>query len=118
MAAPKLYPLNDFAMKVKLWDIDTTTLVKTPVTTGAVSAFLATSDSPTALPADPTLAMNPPHINGADWAIFFDATTLLPELLETLFALTPPYLIVVSPSGVRAALQLEYVASRPGTLVE
>lgn len=118
MADPvKLYPLNDLALTVKLQDINPATGVKSPLTVGTVTAFLATSDSPTAVAADGTLSMSATHIGSGKWLVFFDATVLTPALLATHFASTPPVLIVVYPSGIRAYLTLEYQPSRPGTLV-
>lgn len=108
-----LYPLNDFSVKVKLREINPTTGVVSPLTTGTVTAFLATSDAPTAGAADPALEMTPTHLGGGVWLIFFDATVLTAALLATHFAATPPVLVVVQPGGIRTANAISYAAARP-----
>lgn len=114
-----LYPSNDLAVTVTLEDIDSITGVKSPLTTGTVTAFIASSNSPTATAADPSLSVSAVHTNNpaGKWLVFFDATVLAPGLLDTLFSAAVPYLIVEQSGGVRAYVEMEYVASRPGTVV-
>jgi hypothetical protein len=121
MTTFNLYPLNDFAVRVTLKDIDTTpgspTFGKSiPLTSGSVTAFLATSNAPTAAAADPSLTMSPTHIANGVWLVSFDAAVLTAALLATLFAATLPFLIVQKPSGVRVYYDVVYQASRQGTI--
>lgn len=114
-----MYPSNDLAITVTLQEIDAVTGVKGPLTTGTVTAFITTSTSPTATAADPSLSVEATHLNNpaGKWLIFFDASLLTPALLDSLFSGTPPYLIVQQANGIRAYAPMEYVASRPATLV-
>lgn len=114
-----MYPSNDLAVTVTLQEIDSLTGVKNPLTTGTVTAFIATSNSPTATAADPSLSVSATHLNNpaGKWLIFFDASVLTPALLSSLFSAATPYLIVEQTNGVRAYVEMSYVASRPGTLV-
>jgi hypothetical protein len=112
---PTLAPIfanNDFALKAKLKDIDEVTGIVSPLLTGTVTAFLATSSLPTATAADPTLSVTATTQGGGIRLVFFDATILLPSLLDGLFAATPPYCIIVYPSGIRAVVACAYQASR------
>jgi hypothetical protein len=111
MTTPIIWPLNDFALKAKLKDIDPATGVVAPLLTGTVTAFLATSNLPTATAADPTLSVTAANLGAGAWLVFFDATVLLPSLLDSLFAATPPYCIIVYPSGLRVAV----ACATPGT---
>ena len=78
---PKLYPLNDFAMFAKIPDISSTTGAITYVETGTVTAFIATSDSPTATAAHASLTMNPGFVDAYNqWLVFFDASVLTPAV--------------------------------------
>lgn len=110
-----LYPLNDFAVKVRFNRIDPSSGARTALTTGVASAFLAISDAPTALPADETLQMTPTRIGSTVWwLVFFDAAVLTPALLSSLFGSTPPYLIVQHADGIRVAKQLTYAPTKYG----
>lgn len=112
-AALTIFPLNDFAAKAKLRNLDPTTGVETPLTTGPVIAFLATSNGPAATAADAALSMSPVHLGDGVWLIFLDAAVLTTALLDPLFAATPPYLIVQQPGGVRVYAPVAYTAARP-----
>lgn len=116
MADFTLYPLNDFAKFVKPKDVDSATGVVTNLTSGTVTAFFSTGNTPAAVAADPALSMNAIHVGGGKWLIFFDAAVLTASLLDTKFAASPPYLIVQYPSGFRVYYTGKYVASRPGTV--
>lgn len=113
MAFP-LSPLNDFSLEWKLKTLDMTpgssTLGKLiPLTTGTVSAFLATSNSPTATAADPTLTVVCTHVGSGKWISSWNADVLTPTLLETLFAAATPYAICVAAGDVRKYAECEYV---------
>lgn len=114
MSQFKLYPLNDFATFVKLKDISPTTGVVTPLTTGTVTAFLATSFGPTAVAADATLQTTAVHVGNGKWLVFLDAAVLTAALLNSKFASTPPYLIVQYAGGLRVYYVGAYVPSRKG----
>jgi hypothetical protein len=115
MSTLYLYPLNDFSVKIPLKDVDASGNI-VPLTTGTVTAFFATSNSPTATTADGTLTTTATHIGGGKWLVQFDAAVLTAALLATLFASTLPYLIVQKPSGVRVYFDVIYAASRQGTV--
>jgi hypothetical protein len=112
---PTLAPIfanNDFALKAKLKDIDEVTGIVSPLLTGTVTAFLATSSLPTATAADPTLSVTATTQGGGIWNILFDSLTLSSTLLDSLFASTPPYCIIVYLGGIRVAVECSYQASR------
>lgn len=111
-------PLNDLVLKAKLKEVVAGSLTATPLTTGEVTAFLATSDAPTAAAADPALAATCEHVAGGAWRIAFDAADLDPELLDGLFGATNvAYCIIQQPGGFRTVVPLVYAASRPATIV-
>lgn len=117
MAEIKLHPLNKLAFMVTLTDVDPVTGEEEPLTSGAASAFLATSDLPTATAADPSLTAalvvhtaTPP----GDWLVVFDAADLDPALLASLFGGVDDeaFAIVVVDNNVRAVVPLTYEATR------
>lgn len=109
---PELSPLNDFIFSIPVKDIDAAGS-EIPVTTGTVSAFLATSNSPTDDAADESLRATLSYTGaGGIWLGRFDAATLTAELLDSKFANTAPYLIVQMTGGFRVYEKLKYVASR------
>lgn len=111
-----LYAANDFFVKAKLTTGSPTTGDVTPLTSGTVTAFLSTTNGPSAVAADPALSMAPTHLGGGIWLIFFDAGVLTAPLLDPLFAASPPYLIVEQPGGVRVYASVTYAPSRPATV--
>ncbi len=110
--ATSLYPLNDLGLFVKLKDINATTGVVTPLTTGTVTAFLATTNTPAATAADPSLSVSATHISNGKWLVFFDAAVLTASLLATHFASNTPYLIMEYANGFRVYHEMAYSASR------
>lgn len=113
-----LYPLNDLVLKAKLKEVVDGSLTATPLTTGTVTAFLATSNSPTAVAADAALTGDCEHVAGGAWRVAFDAADLDPALLDSLFGATPTacYCIIQQPGGIRTYVPLTYAASRPATV--
>jgi hypothetical protein len=113
MTLPLITPLNDFVASVTIMDVDSAG-VETPVTTGTVTAFLATSRASDATAADPSLSVSASY-SGADgvWLIRFDAATLTLSLLESLFTPESTYLIVQLAGAVRVWKKLRYLPSRP-----
>lgn len=117
MIIPDLYPLNDLAVSVRLVDIDATTGAESNVTTGTVTAFLATSNGPTATAADATLNATVNYSGaGGWWTVTIDAAVLTAALLDTLFASVTPYLIIRRTNGIRVYVEMAYSASRPATV--
>lgn len=122
MATNPLSPLNDFTRTVLLEDVDAVTGVITPVTTGTVTGFLATSNSPTAVAADPALSVSGVYIGGANgyedgtWLLEIDAAALTPTLLDSLFASVTPYFIVSRANAVRRYEKLKYTPALAATL--
>lgn len=112
MSIPVVYPLNDFAFLATL-RVPNAAGVLIPLETGTPSAFLALTDTPTEVAADPTLTMTPTYTGaGGRWLIAFDAAVLTPSLLATLFAATTPYVIVAFPNSIRVAIECAYLASK------
>lgn len=115
MTAPPvtLYALNDFFVKTKLFAGNPTTGAVEPLTSGTVTAFLATSNAATATAADAALSMSPVHLGDGLWLIFLDGAVLTTTLLDPLFGSTPPYLIIQQPGGIRVYAPVTYATTRP-----
>lgn len=110
--AISLYPLNDLVVKVTLKAVDPTTGRIVPVSGDTVIGFIATSNSPTAIAADPSLSVTANSIGGGVYLVAFDASILTPTLLATLFTTVTPYLIVQDTNNIRVYSQMVYTASR------
>lgn len=117
MADNQLNPLNDFVRKVYIEDVDPVTYDPVPATSGSVTGFLAVSNAPDAVAADPTLSVSGTHIGAGVWGFEIDATVLTAALLASLYASATPYFIVYRVGGIRAYERLQYVAARPATIV-
>lgn len=120
-----LAPANDFFATAYFEDINPTTFEAVPVTSATITAFIATSNDPAAIAADPSLSVSAVHVGVTTptptqyplgtWGVTIDATVLTVTLLDNLFG-TPsvtPYLIVVRAGGVRAYQKLKYLRSVP-----
>lgn len=108
---PRLFPLNDFFALVTLNEVTATTGVVTAVTSGTVTGFLSTSDSPTAtdvLGLTATLV----HTGSGVWSLSLSATGLTATLLATNFATAEPFLHVELSGGIRAVTPVRYFPSR------
>lgn len=122
----ELSPLNDLDRTIELEEINPTTGVRTPMTTGTVTAFLATSPAPDATAADPTLSVSAVHVGGnpkargevnykpGTWLVHIDGTALTVALLAAQFGSATPYLIVSVTGGVRKVGQLTYAPGSSG----
>lgn len=104
-----LNPLNDQVWTVPLTETNTTTSATTPLTTGTVTAFLATAkDSTTAADATLNCTVNYSGAGGI-WTISLDASVLVKSLLDTLFGVTgKAYLIVIVQNAIWVRLELDY----------
>jgi hypothetical protein len=112
MSIPVLYPLNDFAF-IATVRVANASGALVALETGTPTAFLATSDSPTATAADATLQMTPTYTGtGGKWLVSFDASVLTPALLATLFGSATPYVILQFTGAVRVVVECAYLASR------
>jgi hypothetical protein len=113
-----LTPLRDLTLEVvaKNYVASGTSIAQTPITSGAMSAFLATSNSPTASAADASLVGTCTHVGTGHWLVTFDAAILTASLLATHFAAATPYCIVQIPSEFRDYVTLTYRASAPATI--
>lgn len=120
--ANKLAPLQDLVRWVgPVYESVSGTL--TPVTTGTVTGFLATTNTSSATAADASLSATLTHVGGnADglggthaqgtWEFVLDASALTLALLNTHFAATGvAYLIVKRDNAFRVWERLEYVTS-------
>jgi hypothetical protein len=110
------YAANDFIQEVTIMDVDATG-TEVPVSTGTVTAFLATSNGPTATAADASLSVSAVYTGaGGVWLATFDKTAMLSTLLDSLFpAGVTPYLIVENSGGIRVYVTCSYKASRPAS---
>jgi hypothetical protein len=110
------YAANDFIQEVTNMDVDATG-AEVAVSTGTVTAFLATDNGPTATAADATLSVSAVYTGaGGVWIATFDKTVMLASLLNTLFpAGVTPYLIVENSTGIRVYVTCAYKASRPAS---
>lgn len=113
--AINLYPSNDLAVKVTLKVVNPQTGQIGPLTGGTVTGFLATSSSPTATAADPSLSVTATEVGSGVYLVAFDGSVLTPSLLASLFATVTPYLIVQEPNDVRVYAECAYLPSRPAT---
>jgi hypothetical protein len=117
----ELTPLNDLDLTIVLEDINTSTGTRTPITTGTVTGFLATSSAPDATTADATLSVSGVYIGGqtkitgqsatydaGTWLFHLDASALTIALLDEKFAAATPYFIVSKSNAVRKVGQLSY----------
>jgi hypothetical protein len=122
MSTPVLSPANDFGLIANLQDFSRTTGVKFPLTTGTVTAFLATSNAADAVAADSSLSMSAVYVGAqvgrhpGDWLVFWDATDLTLALLDPLFAAATPYLIITYPAGIRVFAELAYLPTKPAVV--
>jgi hypothetical protein len=115
--ATYLYPLNDLALAVTLKTVDASTGDVSVLTTGTVTGFLATTNTPSATAADPTLVATCNYSTSrSKWIVTIDAAILTVSLLNTHFAAATPYLILQSANNFRGYVTLTYSASRQITV--
>lgn len=108
---------NDKILKVRLKEVADGSLTETPLTTGTVDAWLATTPGGDA--ADPSLVGSAEHISNGEWRVAFDASVLDRTVLNGLFAATPTacYGVVTQPGGFRTYIPLTYrPEGRPATV--
>lgn len=111
-----LFAFNDFVKTVTIEQVDAAGAVQ-PVSTGTVTAFLATSKDTTAVAAHASLSTTAVYTGaGGIWLITLDAAVLTQTLLDTYFATTTPYLIVSLPNGIRVYAKVRYKSTRPATV--
>jgi len=116
-----LAPLNDLDITIVLEDINTSTGTRTPITTGTVTGFLATSSAPDATAADATLSVSGVYVGGqtkvsgksgnydaGTWLFHLDASALTISLLDTNFLTATPYFIVSKSNAVRKVGRFTY----------
>ena len=114
----KIYPLNDWVHPVKLFEVEAGAITRTPLETGTVTGFLATSGSPTATAADASLVATAAHVANGWWRVSIDGTLLTASLMDTHFASTNPWLILQQTGNIRTVYELEYLPYREGTVEE
>ena len=112
--AYKLHPLNDLVFVVTLKEVTSAGQVANAVD-GVVTVFLATTNLPTAIAADPSLTGTATYTGtGGRWLVQFEAAVLDPALLATLFgAGGTPYVILQRVGSARVFIELEYEAAKP-----
>lgn len=114
-----LFPENDLAFTVKLYDVATPTGVKGPLLGATVTCFLSTSNSPTATVSGSlsgTVVERTPTGQGV-YLVTFDRSVLTAAALNTYFAAATPYCIIDQGGGIRAYIEMAYTVSRPATVV-
>jgi len=105
------YPLNDFAIKVHLKDVDLTTGKVINLTTGTVTAFVSKTHTSLSTAADGSLNTTCTHVGSGQWLVPFDAFDV--TLIESLFTEGDlAYLIVEQLGGIRVYVPLVYHESR------
>lgn len=108
---------NDKILKVRLKDVAEGSLTETPLTTGTVTAWIASTPDGDA--ADPSLVGACEHVSDGNWRVAFDASMLDRTVLDGLFAATPSacYCVVKQPGGFRTYIPLTYrPEGRPATV--
>ncbi len=111
MSSIRFSPKNDLAFTIPLWDVNTSTGVKTPLTTGSFDVFLAVTDAPDATPADASLVGVATFISATNrWLVFIDAFRLQDvALLDSLFTDGElAYVILEQTNNVRVAVPVLY----------
>src|SRR5690349_12280123 len=122
-----LNPLNKLFRTVLIEDVSGTTGATIPVVSGTLTAFLATSNSPTATAADGTLSVSGTHVGVSvpdathpfplgTWLIEIGGNALSVALLDSLFTTATPYLIVVYNDLDRVYEKLKYKRTRKADL--
>lgn len=115
--ATYLYPLNDLALELTLKTVDASTGAVSVLSSGTVTGFLSTSNSPTATAADASLVATVNYSTTKQkWIVTIDAAILTASLLNTHFAAATPYLILESANNFRGYVTLTYSASRAITV--
>lgn len=130
MALPDLgilAPDNEFDRSIVLEEINTSTGVRTPITTGTITGFLSTGYDSTATAAHASLSVSGVYIGGqlkvtggtatydaGTWLFHIDASVLTKTLLDTYFATATPYFIVTKSSSLRKVGQLTYLTYSAG----
>lgn len=122
----ELSPLNSLFATIYVPTVSLTDGVESGLTTGTMTAFLATSPDPDAVAADGTLSVACAHIGQASpttgqfplgtWLINFPKSVLTVTLLDQLFESTAPYLIVEHSTSMRVETKLKYKRSRKADL--
>lgn len=122
----ELSPLNNFWATIYIPTVSLTDGVESGLSTGTVTAFLATSGEPDAVAADATLSVACTHVGQASptagqfptgtWLIAFPKSVLTVALLDQLFADTAPYLIVEHSTTMRVETKLKYKRARKADL--
>lgn len=120
----ELSPLNNFWATIYIPTVSPTDGTTSGLSTGSVTAFLATSGDPDATAADATLSIACNHIGVASptdgqfptgtWLIAFPKSVLTVALLDQLFNVSgvDPYLIVEHSTTMRVETKLKYKRKR------
>lgn len=122
----ELSPLNAFFATIYVPTVSLTDGVESGLSTGTMTAFLASSGDPDETAADGTLSVACTHIGQASpstgqfptgtWLINFPKSILTVALLDQLFTSTAPYLIVEHSTSMRVETKLKYKRSRKADL--
>ncbi|MDB4914687.1 MAG: hypothetical protein JWM95_2331 [Gemmatimonadetes bacterium] len=118
-----IYADNPLVLEVDLKYIDRADGREKPLTSGTVTAFLATSNSATAAATDPNLTVScTTYGTQGKWLASFASGQLAFSKLDRIFGTgvqTPaptPYLILVVENGPRVYVECAYHASKPALL--
>lgn len=110
-----IYPLNDLTIPLLIKGLSSdgqSTFLYTDTPGPAPTAFLATSNAPTATAANVALNFTVTYVSPGAWLLFLDASVLTFALLDGLFASTSPVLIIQIANGSREYLPCTYAPSR------
>lgn len=113
-----LYPENDLAFTVKLYDVSTPGAARTLLTGATVSCFISTGNLPT---STATSSLNGTVVETGTgtgtYLVTFDRTLLTYTTLNAAFASATPYFIIDVAGGQREYIEGAYTVSRPATVV-
>jgi hypothetical protein len=125
-SAHVLSPSNDVVYTFVINEVNPSTFVLGPATTGAVTCFISTSNLSNAT-AIAGLTQGAVYIGGANgypvgtWGVEFDADTLTPALLQPIFEVDnppTPYLMIVRAGAVRRFIPLKYLTAEEAQLTQ
>lgn len=108
-----LTPLRDLTLEVAPKHTNPTTGAREPITSGTLTAFLATSNAPSATQVG-SLTTEGVHVGSGRWIVSFNAAMLTEVALSSLTS--TPFCILQMTDEFRDYVTLTYRASAPATI--